>query len=368
MKKILLLTTEFPPQPGGIGNQALHLAKGLSKCGYQVEVICDSRSTTGAEEMAFDNALPFKVERIGRKRFILISYFKRIQQAFKYVKKNEVVICSGKFSLWLGAFLSFFFHRQFLAILHGSELLLPNPILKTMTRLSLKRFQVLVAVSNFTKSLVSHLGRNKIYVVPNGFEMKVDEDFQDDNPVTMPNLVTIGNVTKRKGQQNVIKALPTIRKKYADVKYHIVGIPTQQAKLQKLALSLGVETAVIFYGVVTEAHKIETLKRADVFIMLSEATKKGDVEGFGIAILEANSMGVPAIGATKCGIEDAIKENTSGKLVDAKNPDQILDALDTILSNYSFFSDGAREWSKNFSWEKVIEKYVSIIETENAKR
>ena len=36
--------------------------------------------------------------------------------------------------------------------------------------------------------------------------------------------------------------------------------------------------------------------KSDIFIMMSEMTESGDVEGFGIAIIEANSLGLPSIG------------------------------------------------------------------------
>ena len=51
-KKILIVTSEFPPQPGGIGNHGFHLANQLSKNFYEVEVITDNRSVSGFEENA----------------------------------------------------------------------------------------------------------------------------------------------------------------------------------------------------------------------------------------------------------------------------------------------------------------------------
>ena len=47
-KKLLFLTSELPPQPGGIGTHANQLAHYLSKS-YEVEVIADQRSGSGQE-------------------------------------------------------------------------------------------------------------------------------------------------------------------------------------------------------------------------------------------------------------------------------------------------------------------------------
>ena len=361
MTNTLILASEFPPQPGGIGNHAYNLAKGLQANGFEVNLLCDTRSINGETETAFDKNLSFGVIRIARKKIILLSYLNRIKTAFSLARNSTSIISSGKFSLWLGAFLTFFFKKEFIAIIHGSEVRLPNKILRKLTDLSLKRFDKVIAVSNYTKSLVSHLALKNIEVVPNGFEMDLPETVQSKkDPV--PVLITVGNLTQRKGQHNVINALPLLLRKYPDLKYHMVGIPTDKEKLEKLSLDLKVEDAVVFFGKVTEEEKIELLQQADVFVMLSETTQTGDAEGFGIAILEANALGVPAIGSLGCGIEDAIKDGTSGKLINNKDSKQFAKALEEILDDYETYSKGAKTWSQDFTWEKVIKKYLRILE------
>lgn len=360
MTKTLILTSEFPPQPGGIGNQAFNLAKGLQDNGFEIQLICDARSANGEPERIFDKNLSFEVIRIPRKKIIFRSYFNRIATAFSLLHQNELIVCSGKFSLWLGAFLSFFSKNKFIAIIHGSEILLPNKVLRKLTDLSLKRFDSIIAVSNYTKSLVSHLKLKNIEVVPNGFEMGKKMKIEI-SKAPVPVLITVGNMTRRKGQHNVINALPILLKQYPDLKYHVVGIPTEMETLKNLALNLGVEGAVVFHGKVSDAEKVVLLMNADIFVMLSETTNTGDAEGFGIAILEANSLGIPAIGAKGCGIEDAINEGVSGKLISNNDPKQFLMALEEILNNYEAYSKGAKQWSKNFSWNKVIKMYISII-------
>lgn len=360
MTKILILTSEFPPQPGGIGNHVYNLAKGLQANGFQVKLVCDTRSPNGEAEKGFDKRLSFEVVRIPRKKIILFSYLKRISTAFSLTQKTDIILCSGKFSLWLGAFLSFFFRKKFIAVIHGSEVKLPNRVLRKFTDYSLKRFDTIIAVSNYTKASVSHLNLKNIKVVPNGFDIAVPEAPRNKKE-PIPVLITVGNVTQRKGQHNVINALPSLLKKYPDLKYHIVGIPTEKDKLERLTLHLGVEDAVRFFGKVSEEEKIELLQQADVFVMLSETTQAGDVEGFGIAILEANALGIPAIGSLGCGIEDAINNGISGKLIDHNNPEQLEKALTEILNNYETYSQSAKNWSQSFTWEKVMGLYLAIL-------
>ena len=49
-KHIVLLTSEFTPLPGGIGNHASNLAEYLSKNGYKVSVIADHRGKKEVEK------------------------------------------------------------------------------------------------------------------------------------------------------------------------------------------------------------------------------------------------------------------------------------------------------------------------------
>src|SRR5690606_23857699 len=103
-KNTLILTSEFPPLPGGIGNHAYNLSKHLQQSGYNVTVITDYRNRM--EDDVFDQQQAFKIVRIKRN---ITTYLNRILKAFSLVKSYQIIIASGKFSLWLGAFLSLFF-------------------------------------------------------------------------------------------------------------------------------------------------------------------------------------------------------------------------------------------------------------------
>lgn len=362
-KKILFLCSEFPPQPGGIGNHAHYLALALQKEGKQVQVLTDTRSMEGKPEIEFDASLPFAVYRIQRNKVILVSYINRFLKAVNLVKNTDVVIASGKFSLWMVFFLQLFYKKKYIAVIHGSEVLLPQKLQRKFTNLCLTKFDNVIAVSNYTKSLVEDIAIKNISVIPNGFKISRENETNaiKKKPEKL-HLITVGNVSQRKGQHNVIKALPLLLKKFPALQYHIVGIPTERKKIENLAKILKITKHIIFHGKVSEKKKISLLKGSSIFIMLSENTQQGDVEGFGIAILEANALGLPGIGSLDCGIEDAIHNEKSGVLVNAHAPKEVLDAVEKINVNYTSFSKNAVAWSKHFSWDKIIKKYIKVIE------
>lgn len=361
MTKVLLVTSEFPPQPGGIGAHALAVATYLSKRGFDVVVSCDQRSENGEEELIFDKKQPFVVHRTKRKKPLLRTFSNRVRIAKKHAKNADVVLVSGKFSLWIGGYLKRQKQTKVIAILHGSELLLKNTSLRKFTKRSLLRMDACISVSNYTASLLKNETGLDSAVIFNGFmqsQTMPSKITQKDNDIK---LITVGNVTQRKGQHNVIEALPLLNTKFKNIEYQMVGIPSDKERVLLKAKALSVADQISFLGRVSEEEKIKLLKEATVFVMLSEQTESGDVEGFGIAILEANAIGIPAIGAKFCGIEDAINDGFSGKLVDPHNPQEIVEAVAEILNNYEAYSDNAIQWASRFTWEKLIDDYIAII-------
>lgn len=362
-KNILLITSEFPPLPGGIGNHAYNLAEYLTYNKYTIQVIADQR-TLGDEESNFDSKLKFKVYRVKLKGLRALMYLKRISLLIKKIKTADVIIASGKFSLWSVALVSLLYRKNYIAVIHGSEVNFSNKILKKSIDMSLKRMSHVVAVSSFTKTLVDYLKLKSIHVIPNGFNSS-DWNLKTEGAKTLkgfPKLLTVGNVTERKGQLNVIKHLPTTLNKYPKVHYHCVGLPTEKEVFLNYAKKIGVEDVVTFHGRAKHEELLDYYREADIFVMLSSVTKSGDVEGFGIAVLEANYLKIPAIGSINCGIEDAINNGKSGLLVDYKNAKEFVNAIDVILANKESYSLNAKTWSEEHTWDRIIKKYIDIIE------
>lgn len=361
-QRILILTSEFPPQPGGIGNHAYNLAEQLSLNNFHIEVIADQRSKSGHEEVLFDDLLKFRIFRVSLTNFRLFMYLKRLKFLFNSIKKADLVIASGKFSLWSVAFCSFFYDKKFIAIVHGTEVNFKNKFLKGSIAASLKRFSSIIAVSNYTKSLLAHLDLPKVHVIPNGYN---SEDWNvetiHDKNLDALHLITVGNVTERKGQLNVIKHLPTLIKTYPNVHYHCVGIPTQQEAFLRTARQLQVEKYLSFHGRLTLKNLQELLLKSTVNVMLSSPTASGDVEGFGIAIIEANALGLPAIGSKNCGIEDAIDNYCTGVLVASDNALEFLEAIKTILDRYPQYQRNAIDWAEKHRWEAIVKRYIEVI-------
>ncbi|SHH39320.1 glycosyltransferase family 4 protein [Winogradskyella jejuensis] len=362
-KHIVLLTSEFPPLPGGIGNHAYNFAEYLSDLGYQVSVIADQRDTS-RNEKEFDSQLKSKIHRVAITSPRFLMYLKRIWNCYKLSKSADKLICSGKFPLWIGAILKPFISVELIAVIHGTEVNFSNSRLRKSINWSLKRFDKVIAVSNFTKSLVGDLDLKQVKVIPNGYSPSESDSYIDSEIQIEgnPKLLTVGNVTKRKGQANVIRHLPKLKEIYPNVHYHCVGFKTEAEYLLTLAKSLDVSKHVTFHGHLSHGQLNQFYENSDICVMLSQNTETGDVEGFGIALIEANHFGLPTIGSKSCGIEDAILDKNSGLLVDREDTSAFINAIGSILNNKTHYTEQAKLWAEQHQWSHVIKQYVDYIE------
>ncbi len=371
-RNILLVSSEYPPGPGGIGNHAYSLTKALADRGYFVTVVTNADYANPIKVDEFDHK---QKENISIKRIFntgIKTYYNRIREVKRVISSNDVgtVLLSGKFSLWIGGVLKYLGYKfNSVAVLHGSEVKMSNILFKRFTDYCISKADYLVPVSAFTHSLLSdELQKKPFRIVENGIDIGEMNllDEADTDKLKLPGnpaLLTVGNVTPRKGQHRVIKALPEIIKKFPDVHYNIVGLPTYEKEFADLAQSLGVGRYVTFHGRLPERSDLATAyKKADCFIILSENQPDGDVEGFGIVILEANYFGLPAIGAKGCGIEDAIEDDYNGYLVDGDDSKEISDKLSLVLNSREKMSINSVEWANNHSWERIVERYVEVVQ------
>ena len=366
MKKILLISSEFPPGPGGIGYHAYSLVVSLDELGYKVVVMSPADFVSSDEVVEFDNVQQFDIIRYPRIGWR--TYFQRLKMTNDYLKHNQIstVVLTGKFSLWQGWFIKLFFKNQkSLAILHGSEVNLKNSILRKFTHLSINAADTLVAVSNFTKDILPNWIKSKreIHVIPNGIFL--GDNISYENQILLdgyPKLITVGHVSPRKGQHRVIKALPKLVEVFPEIKYHIVGRPVNQEKLEKLAAELGVQNHIKFHGRIMNHSDLSMYYRnADLFMLLSENQVDGDVEGYGIVALEANEHGLPVIGAKFCGVEDAVDDGNSGYLVNGNNVDEICNAVVKCIEEKERLTDGSKRWAEKHQWKEIVKAYEALI-------
>jgi glycosyltransferase involved in cell wall biosynthesis len=141
--------------------------------------------------------------------------------------------------------------------------------------------------------------------------------------------------TSRLVHKNAIDdCLAALRNLPPQVKFLVLGIGPDEAKLKAQAERLGVASRVQWLGQIDHKEMPKYLKVSDIFIRPSRS------EGMGNSFIEAMAAGLPVIATQEGGIADFLfdaKRNpdkpTTGWAVDKDMPEQIVKAVETILQN-----------------------------------
>ena len=141
--------------------------------------------------------------------------------------------------------------------------------------------------------------------------------------------------SRRKGFDNVIRALPIILAREPQAHYVLGGIGGDEGYLKGLVAELKVESHVTFLGKVADEDLPYWYNLCDVFIMPNR--KVGDdTEGFGMVFIEANACGRPAIAGLAGGTGDAVIDGETGLRVDGESLHSISEGICRVLGDPQF--------------------------------
>jgi phosphatidylinositol alpha-1,6-mannosyltransferase len=152
----------------------------------------------------------------------------------------------------------------------------------------------------------------------------------------------------------VLRALPAIAAAQPSVRYAIGGEGPDRVRLAALARELGVEARIDWLGYVAREQLPELYASADLFVLPSRSLpERGDVEGFGMVLLEAQAAGTPVVAARSGGMPDALEEGQTGVLVepgDHAGLSQVVSALLADRARLTRMGEAARTHAATRSW------------------
>ena len=358
----LVVTRSYPPEVGGMQNLMWGLTKELSKYNL-IKVFADYGE--GCEK--FDNEVSFSIERI--KGIKLIKKYRKallVNDLLKNNKKVQCIIADHWKSLELIKS-----DVKKICLIHSKEINhTKGTRLNKRVLNALNNADIIVSNSNYTKSLAIDVGvePEKIIVINPGIDeaKNVNKKFIIEAEKFLknksPRLITVSRYDKRKNHEKIIMALRNLKQIHPKIIYTCIGYGEEEENIKKLVKELKLEDNVLFFKNISQNLKNAFISASDVFVMPSIIYKKS-VEGFGIAYVEAAQHGVPSIGGKDGGASDAIIHDKTGLIVDGNNLDEIYSAIINLLEGNKFISFGknAKENSINFNWEKIIQKYLKIL-------
>lgn len=294
--------------------------------------------------------------------------------------------------------------RRLSATIHGLDIVFRFAPFQFWARNFLSQFDLLIAVSDATKSecIKRGISQDRIICIPNGFEIPVETKKNSKSEWFRTNidqqvgfiLTSVGRPVPRKGFSWFAKhVLPALKVKctyflvgpelknsgtihflekwlpsWFFEKYCILnGIPLDYIELKKLAIQPKNEVKIVMLGKLSNEQLSELYRHTDLFLM-PNLKVEGDFEGFGLVALEAASREALCLAADVDGIPTAIKNNSTGILLESGNPDLWVAKINELLS--TDFKSISGKFSKNvinqnYTWEKMSLDYLEAFEKLN---
>jgi len=162
-----------------------------------------------------------------------------------------------------------------------------------------------------------------------------------------------------KGVQFIIKAIPMVAQEIPDVRLEVAGSGPYEADLRKLVHEEGVDSRVHFLGRVPEDRKLKLYCNSRVLVLSSIR------EGYGLAVIEANSMGTPVVGWNVPGLRDSIIDNSTGLLASFPHTEDLARRICRIMkddSSWNRMSEQAWHWAQSHSWDRSAREFEDAIE------
>lgn len=175
-------------------------------------------------------------------------------------------------------------------------------------------------------------------------------------PHGAPIVLNVAALVPHKGQRHLIDAFADVVRVVPDARLVILGQGELHDSLVKQVNHLGLDKHVMLPGFRTDV--LSLMKTADVFVMSSV------MEGLGTSLLDAMACARPIVATDTGGIPEVVVHEETGLLVPPRDPDQLADALVTLLKDETrarqYGAAGYERVHHRFSVEHMVTETVAV--------
>jgi phosphatidyl-myo-inositol dimannoside synthase len=174
-------------------------------------------------------------------------------------------------------------------------------------------------------------------------------------------LLTVGRQVKRKGHAWFIQeVLPLIE---SDIVFLLIGEGREAEMLRQLKQHSPHGDRIILAGKVPNPLLQQAYDAADLFLM-PNIPVPGDMEGFGVVILEANEARTPAIASALEGIQDVICNGINGYTVEPLHPQKFANKIDEAIRQdlQTLSASSYRYVLQHHQWTMIGNQYVDFFQ------
>jgi phosphatidylinositol alpha-1,6-mannosyltransferase len=305
---------------------------------------------------------------------------KSLQRVPALIKQHNIdlIVCGSMVTAAISPILRAMGVRvPIIAINHGQDVTLPFGPYQWWVPKVFSALTHVISVSEATslQSSARGLDSSKAKVLPNGIKLDFARRMPPQGEAKaflsetqaldpeIPLLLTVGRLVERKGHAWFLKHVLT--NVQTPVQYVMIGEGPQQTEIEQAIEGLHHETPHQIHVMGRQEEKIvhHAYAAADLFIM-PNISVAGDMEGFGIVLLEANAVGCPAVASYIEGIRDVIEDGLNGVAIQEGDANAFALSIDHLLSDptqLQALRKSSKKRAETFEWQVLVKAYESLF-------
>lgn len=266
----------------------------------------------------------------------------------------------------LGCPLLFTYHTLIRAYAHYVPL--PQPLVRAMAVWVSREFSnsadcVVVPTRAVAEVLRSYGVVRPIESIPTGIDLDLIRG-TDRQPVRerfgipegVPVVAYLGRIAREKSLDVLIQAFDLLSKRFREAHLLLIGGGPWYPQGQAMVDALGLQERVHFTGYLPRTEVFDCLAASDVFGFASLTDTQG------VAVLEAMALGCPAVVVRSGAVEDVVRHEVDGLIVQA-SAEGLSEGLATVLESDDFrekLAGNARRRAEEFSAGRMAERLVQV--------
>lgn len=173
-----------------------------------------------------------------------------------------------------------------------------------------------------------------------------------------PVIGMVGELTTRKNHILVLRRLPELVKRFADLRLWIIGEGDQREALAAEAARLGVSKHLVLAGFRDDVP--------DLVCGMDLLAHPALMEGFGYVLVEAMAAGLPVVSANTSNLPEIVDEGETGYLLSPEDEAGWTESLERLLADPDLAarlgSRGAERARERFGFERMLDELEAYFE------
>ncbi|OHA19652.1 MAG: hypothetical protein A2836_02100 [Candidatus Taylorbacteria bacterium RIFCSPHIGHO2_01_FULL_45_63] len=380
-KRILIFSLAYLPHVAGAEVAVKEITDRLNPAEFSCDMVTLRFTKNDLSEEKIANLTIYRKRWSGLPFFLqkVLFPFTAFAAALRLHRKNHYDLVWSIMASYAGfaaVFFKYCFPKvSFLLTIQEGENFGRRKVFRFLFKRIFRRADRIQVISNFLADWARKMGAVcPIEVVPNGVslrnfqkpidnnqkkEMKERFGFKEDDVV----LITTSRLVPKNRVGDVVEAMKFLPE---NVKFSILGIGHLESSLKSLVTSSKLETRVRFVGFVNHSDLPSYLHSADIFIRTPIS------EGFGVSYVEAMAAGLPVIATPVGGIEDFIRDPSTGSeqvatglFTKVGDPKDIADKISRLINNKvlrdRLVANASKMVSEKYDWNLVAQNMADIL-------